>query len=137
MSDSPVGEAILVAGKIRAVDFGGRRVAVRAVASRGSVLVWCEGETYAFAAASAASAASARPRAASEGSGLRAPMPGKILRALVREGDEVARGATLLVLEAMKMEHEIKAPRDGRVARLPFREGDQVEAGATLVEFAP
>ena len=134
MKESPEGEAILVAGKVRALDFGGRRVAVRAVASRGGVLVWCEGETYAFGAASATNA---RSRAASEESGLRAPMPGKILRALVREGDEVARGATLLVLEAMKMEHEIKAPRDGRVARLPFREGDQVESGAKLVEFAP
>ena len=134
MSDSPEGEAILVAGKVRAVDFGGRRVAVRAAAAPGGVLVWCDGQTFAFAAASATSA---RPRAAAEESGLRAPMPGKVLRALVREGDDVTRGATLLVLEAMKMEHEIKAPRDGRVARMPFREGDQVEAGAKLVEFAP
>jgi biotin carboxyl carrier protein len=62
-------------------------------------------------------------------------MPGRILRVLVSEGERVARGATLLILEAMKMEHEIKASRDGVVVRLPFRPGEQVEAGAVLVDF--
>jgi 3-methylcrotonyl-CoA carboxylase alpha subunit len=133
MSDPAAGEAIVVAGEIRAVDFAGRRVRVRAAAAGGRVLVWCDGETYEFAAASPRSS---RRRASSEETGLRAPMPGKILRTFVRRGDEVVRGTTLLILEAMKMEHEIKAPRDGRVAELPFAEGDQVEAGAKLVEFA-
>jgi 3-methylcrotonyl-CoA carboxylase alpha subunit len=63
-------------------------------------------------------------------------MPGRIVRLLVSEGETVARGTTLLVLEAMKMEHEIRAPHDGTVARLPFLVGDQVDAGAPLVEFA-
>jgi biotin carboxyl carrier protein len=62
-------------------------------------------------------------------------MPGRILRVLVSEGERVARGATLLILEAMKMEHEIKAPRDGFVAGLPFPAGQQVDAGAVLVDF--
>lgn len=132
MSEPPAGEAILVAGKIRAVDFEGRRVRVRAVADGTGVLVWCDGETYNFAPSLPKNA---RARTGSEEAGLRAPMPGKVLRVLVRQGDEVARGSTLLILEAMKMEHEIKAPRDGRIARMPFSEGDQVEAGAKLVEF--
>jgi len=69
------------------------------------------------------------------GSGrLTAPMPGKVTRLLVGEGAEVARGAPLLVLEAMKMEHTITAPSDGRVAALHYREGDLVEEGAALIE---
>jgi 3-methylcrotonyl-CoA carboxylase alpha subunit len=66
---------------------------------------------------------------------LSAPMPGKIVRQPVSAGDRVARGAPLLVLEAMKMEHTITAPGDGRIVQLHYAEGDQVEEGATLIEF--
>jgi len=66
---------------------------------------------------------------------LAAPMPGRIVRQLIAAGDRVARGAPLLVLEAMKMEHTIVAPGDGRVAALRYAEGDQVEEGAILLDF--
>jgi 3-methylcrotonyl-CoA carboxylase alpha subunit len=66
---------------------------------------------------------------------LSAPMPGKIVRQLVAAGDRVQRGAPLLVLEAMKMEHTIVAPRDGRVVALRYAEDDQVEEGAVLLDF--
>ena len=62
-------------------------------------------------------------------------MPGKIVRQPVSAGDRVARGAALLVLEAMKMEHTIVAPGDGRIVQLHYAEGDQVEEGAILIEF--
>ncbi|MGH9440876.1 MAG: acetyl-CoA carboxylase biotin carboxyl carrier protein subunit [Thermoanaerobaculia bacterium] len=127
------GAPIFVDGKIRAVELDGRRVPVRAASDGRRVLVWCDGQTYEFGTSAAPAA---RLRSSSEEAGLRAPMPGKVLRVLVAEGDEVARGNTLLILEAMKMEHEIKAPAGGRIARIPFAEGDQVEAGAKLVEFA-
>jgi len=126
-------ELVRVAGEVRAVDLEGRRHPGRAVADGDRILVWSDGETFVF---SGAAPRGTRSRASAEEAGLRAPMPGKILRTLAREGQEVSRGATLLILEAMKMEHEIKAPRDGRIARMPFREGEQVEAGAKLVEFA-
>ena len=64
-----------------------------------------------------------------------APMPGRIVRQLIVAGDRVSRGAPLLVLEAMKMEHTIVAPGDGRVAALRYAEGDQVEEGAVLLDF--
>ena len=69
------------------------------------------------------------------GSGLRAPMPGRIIAAPVAAGDAVARGALLVVLEAMKMEHAITAPADGVVARVHVAVGEQVEEGAELVSF--
>lgn len=65
--------------------------------------------------------------------GLEAPMPGKILRILVAPGAVVARGETLLIVEAMKMEHAIKAPREGVVEAIRFSEGDLVSPGEALV----
>ncbi len=62
-----------------------------------------------------------------------APMPGQVLKVLVRAGDAVKRDQPLLVLEAMKMQYEIVAPRDGVVAHVCADEGAQVAGGATLV----
>jgi propionyl-CoA carboxylase alpha chain len=60
------------------------------------------------------------------------PMPGAVVRVLVEAGAAVEAGRPLLVLEAMKMEHEVVAPVAGTVAELRVREGAQVEAGAVL-----
>ncbi len=62
-----------------------------------------------------------------------APMPGVVLRILVREGDVVAKGAPLLILEAMKMEHQISASHDARVVSINCREGELVQPGVELV----
>jgi biotin carboxyl carrier protein len=62
-----------------------------------------------------------------------APMPGKVVRVLVKAGDEVKVRQGLVVVEAMKMENEVRATRDGRVSELLVVEGQSVEAGATLV----
>jgi biotin carboxyl carrier protein len=64
---------------------------------------------------------------------IRAPMPGKVIRVLVREGDEVEVGQGLVVVEAMKMQNEMKALRGGRVADVRVRGGETVAAGDTLV----
>jgi biotin carboxyl carrier protein len=61
-----------------------------------------------------------------------AAMPGKIVRVLVAVGDEVVAGQGILVVEAMKMQNELKAPKDGRVTSLEVRENDSVNAGAVL-----
>jgi len=63
-------------------------------------------------------------------------MPGMVLKLLRQPGDEVKAGTPLLILEAMKMEHEISAPCDGRLLAYPFKEGDRVMPGDLLVEFA-
>ena len=68
---------------------------------------------------------------------LHAPMAGKIISVLVQPGEHVKAGATLLILEAMKMEQQITAPQDGVVTRLLCHEGDQVTAGTELVVLEP
>jgi len=61
-----------------------------------------------------------------------APMPGKVVRVLVAAGDEVAAGQGLLVVEAMKMQNEMKAPRAGKILTLSAVEGAAVTAGQSL-----
>ena len=60
-------------------------------------------------------------------------MPGKIVRVFVRPGDTVTARQPLVVVEAMKMENELRANRDGTVAEVHVREGLSVEAGAPLI----
>jgi 3-methylcrotonyl-CoA carboxylase alpha subunit len=67
--------------------------------------------------------------------GLRAPMPGKVIALMAQAGATVEKGAPLLVLEAMKMEHTISAPRKGVVRGFRCAPGDQVSDGADLVDF--
>jgi biotin carboxyl carrier protein len=62
-------------------------------------------------------------------------MPGKIIRVLVAEGDEVAEGDVVCILEAMKMENELKAPQAGTVKALYVEIGQDVETGAVLAEI--
>ena len=64
---------------------------------------------------------------------LTAPMPGRVLRLLVKPGDEVALRQGLVVIEAMKMENELGAPKAGRVTEVAVTEGTSVEAGRLLV----
>jgi biotin carboxyl carrier protein len=64
-----------------------------------------------------------------------APMPGKIVRVLVTEGQEVERDQGLLVIEAMKMQNELRAPRAGRVECVNMMEGQGVETGARLMRL--
>ena len=66
---------------------------------------------------------------------LKAPMPGKIVRVLVAEKDEVKAGQGIIVMEAMKMQNEMKSPKDGIVQKLLAAEGSAVNAGDTLASI--
>ena len=67
---------------------------------------------------------------------LSAPMPGKVVRVLVRPGDEVRPRQPLLVIEAMKMENELRATAEGVISELHAKEGQSVEAGTLLAVIA-
>lgn len=66
---------------------------------------------------------------------VKAPMPGRILEILVKEGDTIAKGDGLIVLEAMKMENIIKSTREGVLKHIQTAEGDNVEKDAILLSY--
>jgi biotin carboxyl carrier protein len=77
----------------------------------------------------------ASTRAVASVGAVTAIMPGKIIRVLVAEGEQVAEGDVVCILEAMKMENELKAPNDGTVKALHIQSGQDVEMGAVLAEI--
>lgn len=85
------------------------------------------------AAAPAAPAAAAAPVVTGAGEAVNAPMPGTILKVNVTQGQKVAEGTVLCVLEAMKMENEILAPKAGTVTQVLAAKGATVDTGAPLV----
>jgi len=84
----------------------------------------------------APAAAPAAPAAAqSSGSGVPAPLAGNVVKVLVNQGDSVAAGDVVVILEAMKMETEVRASEGGVVSALAVREGDAVKVGDTLLRL--
>lgn len=83
--------------------------------------------------------APARPQAAPTAAGAQnavvAPMPGRVLSVSVKEGDSIARGDEVCILEAMKMEQSVRAPRPGVVRRIVVKAGQNVTSGEALVEL--
>jgi 3-methylcrotonyl-CoA carboxylase alpha subunit len=71
-----------------------------------------------------------------EGS-LSSPMPGRIVKLLVKQGEEIKKGQDLLVVEAMKMENKITSPFDGIITEIYYDIGDQIEANVPLMEIKP
>ena len=75
----------------------------------------------------------AAPAASGAGEKVAAPMPGTIVSVNVSDGQAVKKGDVLVVLEAMKMENEIKAPKDGTITSVAVSKGESVDTGAALV----
>jgi len=118
-------------GSLRA-DLDGRRLNASVVAAGEKRHVFLHGHCHILAAIDPLYHAGEGGGA--EG-GLTAPMPGKVIALVAAEGATVEKGAPLLILEAMKMEHTIAAPSAGTVKAFRFAVGDQVTDGAELVEF--
>lgn len=87
-------------------------------------------------APAAAPAPAAKPAGTQGSVKVAAPMPGTILSVKVSVGQQVKKGDTVAVLEAMKMENEIPAPQDGTVSSVDVSNGATVETGATIVTLA-
>jgi 3-methylcrotonyl-CoA carboxylase alpha subunit len=108
---------------------GGRLHVVPYLVQGSNVSFVFDGETYETEVTDKGARTKARHRDHSTS----APMPGVVLKILANAGDEVAKGTPLLILEAMKMEHQIVAPRDGTIAAVNCREGELVQPGIELV----
>lgn len=122
------------------VQVGGRPYTVKVSGDQATV----DGITYPIAVTGAGGVATAAPKpaarkraataaAAEEPGQVTAIMPGKILRVLVAEGDQVQGGDMLVILEAMKMENELRAKQSGVVKQVTVAPGDDVEMGELLV----
>jgi pyruvate carboxylase subunit B len=115
------------------------RVVVQRGTTRGCYVLWIDGWRFDVEALDERTRAirdmSAATAAASGPAPLKAPMPGLIVRVLVEVGAEVAAGQPIVVMEAMKMENELRAASAGRVSAVRIKPGDAVEKGAVLVEI--
>ncbi|MBI3451621.1 MAG: 3-methylcrotonyl-CoA carboxylase, partial [Rhodospirillales bacterium] len=115
-------------------DLGGTRLMATVVRRGDEITVLAEDGAHALVLYDPLVAAEAEPVDTGR---LTAPMPGKIVAVRVKAGARVKRGAPLLVLEAMKMEHTIAAPADGVVESIRFAVGEQVEEGVEMIGFKP
>jgi 3-methylcrotonyl-CoA carboxylase alpha subunit len=118
-------------GEFRA-RIGERRLHAAVIVAGERRHVFLEGRAYPFVRVDPSQGTG---RGDEAGGRLTAPMPGKVIALLAQPGKRVEKGAPLLVLEAMKMEHTIKAPRAGVVKAFRFEAGDQVSEGVELVEL--
>ncbi len=112
-----------------AISAGGRRIAVRGKNTRDAVFVSLSGGAFTFAKVRASA------KQSESGGTLTAPMAGQVLKVFVKPGDTVEKGRRLLILEAMKMEHEIAAPVSGVIAAVHFAEGERCQQDDVLVEL--
>ncbi|HKS04716.1 MAG TPA: biotin/lipoyl-containing protein [Gemmatimonadaceae bacterium] len=116
------------------------RVVAQRGSAKGTYVLWIDGwrfdvealdeRTRTIRDLTAASTASKGPAP------LVAPMPGLVVRVLAAEGAEVRAGQPLVVMEAMKMENELRAPADGTVKAIRVKPGAAVEKGAVLIDLA-
>ena len=131
------GEAFAVAlernGAGLVVRVGDRRLHVRL----GDGTAEVEGEAVAWRVTGIGAAAGGAGAASSHGARVKPPMNGKLDRMLAKVGQTVAKGDILFVLEAMKMQNEVRSPVDGRVAAVHAVAGATVDPSQVLVEISP
>jgi len=123
-------DLVAIHGNEAELRIDGRTVLVPFLVKGGDVWFALDGEIWKV------EAGEKRARARHRDHSMSAPMPGIVLKILVSVGQTVTKGTPLLILEAMKMEHQIVAPRDGTVAAINCTEGELVQPGLDLVEIA-
>jgi len=121
--------SLVVAGKSWVVDLDRRRTGIAASVGDSEVVLQVEDALHKRLASAAG------VRAHASGESIRAPIAGKVVKVVVAVGDQVAAGAAVIVLEAMKMENELAAERGGTVAAIHKAAGQAVDTGDLLVEI--
>ena len=111
----------------------GKNVAVQLNAAGDAYTATVNGKSFTVKVSEGIASAAAAPASSGEGKPLPSPLPGTIVKILVQEGEEVAADDVILVIEAMKMETEIKAPAAGVIREINVTPSQVVAAGDTLV----
>jgi biotin carboxyl carrier protein len=126
-------DAVLARPDVLSLRLGNKAYEVKCERVGGDLHLWVGSERFAAEVRDPRSLRS-RTRAADDQGPkkLTAPMPGKVVRVLVREGDEVNPGSGVAVVEAMKMQNEIKSPKKGTIQKILVSEGAAVNAGDVL-----
>ena len=133
------GTEMLVSGELNAdgsilADLGGIRLTATVVCHGAEIVIICTGRSHRLTLHDPLATLGSDD---GHGGRLTAPMPGKVVAVLVESGAVVEKGAPLVIMEAMKMEHTISAPRDGVLAEIYYKVGDLVNEGAELLSYAP
>jgi acetyl/propionyl-CoA carboxylase alpha subunit len=116
----------------------GRSHTVQVARSEGGVTVDVEGQHFVLGTGSRDDDSAVAPGAGHGGGGtIKAPMPGNVVKVMVAEGDEVTAGDSIVVVEAMKMEHEVRSGVDGTVKKVNVAAGDSVGTSEVMVEIEP
>jgi acetyl/propionyl-CoA carboxylase alpha subunit len=115
---------------------GYRSFTVRLRLLDGEIEAWVGGRRFSYRVSDPRDRSSSGAGLAASGpQQIRAFMPGKVIKVLVRAGDVVDGGAGLIIVEAMKMQNEMKMPRSGRIAKIHVSEGATVGSGESLIEI--
>lgn len=130
-------EACRLSDSLLSVAIGGELMRVFVAEHNGKTYINISGRTFTF---DDAITQVQRQKSGRSGVGLApgaisSPMPGNVIKLLVKEGDTVKEGQSLVIVEAMKMENEIRSPSNGVVKKINFAVGNLVEAGAPIVEL--
>lgn len=111
-----------------------RLYSIHVAREQNKIFVACDGDYYTFELEMERTANSRRA-VVEEGNSVSSPMPGLIIEIPVGVGDHVTVGTTLAIVEAMKMQNELRAPCDGIVKKINFKEGEQIDALQPIVEL--
>jgi len=129
-------EAQKLSDHLLSVSANGKQKRIFVAESGGKAYVSIEGRIFVFDDAARASNNHGAGRSAVAVSGaITSPMPGNLIKVMVKEGDRVSEGQPLVIVEAMKMENEIRSPSEGIVKTIRYSVGDLVEAGVPIVEL--
>jgi biotin carboxyl carrier protein len=128
---------VAIPGGVVSMVVDGRSRAARVARRDGGLSVWVEGRRFDLDLGAADDAAGAA-KGGGRGSGVvKAPMPGTVVKVLVKEGDAVEVGRSLVIVEAMKMEHDVRAAVAGTVKKVAVVAGASVGTTEAMVEIEP
>jgi acetyl/propionyl-CoA carboxylase alpha subunit len=117
---------------------GSRSLTARVARRDGGLVVWVGGHKLVLETGSADESVAGSAGAHAGASGIiKAPMPGSVVKVLVAPGDQVSVGRSLVIVEAMKMENEVRSPVDGVVKAVNVKAGDSVGTTEVMVEVEP